>query len=70
MRPDYAELARKLQENHCFKNGCWQTNYDAIKGLRVTATTTSGTGGIGFYYGSSVYWGCIGDRFEVNYHRR
>lgn len=72
MRPDYAELARKLKENHVYLNGCWQTRYSAIRGLDVRASTTSGTSGTGYYYGASVYWSYrhSAGEFDVEHHAR
>lgn len=50
------ELARQLEANHVRNTGCLHTRYERISGLRVKASTTNGTSGIGVWRGSRVYW--------------
>jgi hypothetical protein len=50
-------LAQHLKQNHYQNaNGVWLTDYSKIKGLRVSASTTNGTSGIGTYRGRKCYW--------------
>jgi hypothetical protein len=49
-------LAGLLLANHGKVNDCLQTNYKAISGLKLQASTTNGTSGIGRYRGMRVYW--------------
>lgn len=52
----FAELEKALFEQHCYMNGCWQTNYANIPNLNLLASATNGTSGIGIYKGQRVYW--------------
>lgn len=51
------KLAEQLKTQH-YKNvnGCWVTDYHNIPGLKVLASSTNGTSGIGRYQGSKLYW--------------
>ena len=59
------ELAKQLAANHGFVNGCWRTTYRFIKGLKLLASDTNGTSGIGVYQGRKLYWDKQGDVFVV-----
>jgi hypothetical protein len=50
------QLANELMANHAKENGCLVTHYGRISGLKVLASTTNGTSGLGVYRGSRVYW--------------
>ena len=50
------ELARLLAAAHGPVRGIWRTDYASIRGLRLRATTTNGTSGLGVYRGRSVHW--------------
>lgn len=50
-------LAKLLLANHGKNgNGCLITEYSRIPGLRVKASDTNGTSGIGVWDGVRVYW--------------
>lgn len=49
-------LADLLKRNHGKVNGCWRTNYAAITGLRLLASTTNGTSGLAMWNGRKVYF--------------
>lgn len=50
-------LAKELEANHYKnENGCLLTDYSKIRGLRLFASTTNGTSGMGKYHGRKVYW--------------
>ena len=52
-----AQLSTLLRQNHYRNaNGCLVTDYHKIPGLKVLASTTNGTSGIGRYNGVRVYW--------------
>ena len=52
-----SNLSKLLQHHHYLHpNGYWVTDYHLIPHLRVLATTTNGTSGIGRYRGTKVYW--------------
>ena len=52
-----AALATDLLANHYTNdNGCLLTEYDKVAGLKVKASSTNGTSGIGTYRGARVYW--------------
>lgn len=53
----YDKLAADLLAAHSKNaNGCLWTDYSSIRGLKVQASTTNGTSGIGVYRGHRVYW--------------
>lgn len=53
----FQELAEQLEQNYGVNgHGCLRTNYSQIPSLKVRATTTSGTSGIGIYKGRRVHW--------------
>lgn len=57
MKTLFSGLAALLRDNHYLhKNGSWVTDYHKIRGLKVLASTTNGTSGIGRYGGVRVYW--------------
>jgi hypothetical protein len=53
----FETLARRLlSEYGKNENGCIRTDYAKIAGLRVKASSTNGTSGLGVYRGTAVYW--------------
>ena len=53
----FERLAELLRLNHGKNaNGCLCTNYANIPGLKLLASTTNGTSGLGRYRGRKVYW--------------
>ena len=50
------KLATSLKAAHKFENGCWFTDYTSIFNLRVFASSTSGTSGLGQIGSKKVYW--------------
>jgi len=57
MNNNHTILANALKENHYLNgNGCLVTDYHKIKGLKVLASTTNGTSGIGMYRKEKLYW--------------
>ena len=49
-------LANLLKQNYGKVNGCLHTNYAAIKGLELLASTTNGTSGLAMWRGRKVYF--------------
>lgn len=49
-------LAELLRINHRFNGSVWLTEYSNIKGLKLLASTTNGTSGLGIWNRRRVYW--------------
>jgi hypothetical protein len=63
----FSALAQRLLAEHRNVNGCWFTNYARIEGLKVKASDTNGTSGLGTFRGVPVYWHmCYGLQFDAN----